>query len=398
VSANEAYFDAMVRHQIMVLRLPPAIRRKIEVVLDRTEKEIGATIRGRLAGVDAETPAGVRRMMAVQDTIKTIRTKAWTEVNAVWTEELIRVANMEATMMRNILVTSAPVVVDTILPGSRMLKSIVTSRPFEGRTLREWAKSIQEADLRRIENAIQSGMVAGETPRQLAQRVVGSARLNGTDGVTEITRRQAEAITRTAVNHVSNQARNEFMKENAELFSKERFVATLDSRTTPVCMAMDGKIFDVGKGPIPPLHFGCRSLRVAELYPEAMGDRPAKPTTQRQLLREFAKEKGLDKAPRTRDGLPHGTKGAFDQFSRKRVREMTGQIPGQTTYQDWLTRQPKVFQEDVLGKTKAQLFRDGNLPLDRFINRNGDSLTLAQLARKEAAAFRAAGLDPKDWR
>jgi hypothetical protein len=56
------------------------------------------------------------------------------------------------------------------------------------------------------------------------------------------------------------------------------------------------------------------------------------------------------------------------------------------------------FQNDTLGITKAKLFREGGLNLDKFVNRNGDELTLAQLAEREAAAFRAAGLDPDKYR
>jgi hypothetical protein len=90
-------------------------------------------------------------------------------------------------------------------------------------------------------------------------------------------------------------------------------------------------------------------------------------------------------------------KGEFDKFSRKRIRELTGQVPATTSYQTWLKSQSKEFQEDVLGKTKAKLFRDGKLQLDKFVTRNGTELTLSQLAKKHADAFRAAGLNPEDF-
>jgi hypothetical protein len=186
------------------------------------------------------------------------------------------------------------------------------------------------------------------------------------------------------------------MKENADLFTEEQFVATLDARTTPVCRANDGQRFPLGKGPRPPLHFGCRSLRVPVLDGELLGQRPSKPVTERLLLREFAKERGID-APSTRDGLPHGSKGAFDDFSRRRVRELTGTVPAKTTYQAWLKGQSTAFQDDVLGKTKARLFRDGGLTLDKFVNRAGDELTIRDLARRHKEAFKAAGLDPEGF-
>jgi len=88
---------------------------------------------------------------------------------------------------------------------------------------------------------------------------------------------------------------------------------------------------------------------------------------------------------------------AFDAFSRERVRELIGQVPAATTYQEWLKRQTREFQDDILGQTKAKLFRKGGVTLDKFVLENGKELTLKQLATQEAAAFRKAGLDPKDY-
>jgi hypothetical protein len=183
---------------------------------------------------------------------------------------------------------------------------------------------------------------------------------------------------------------------NQDLFSEEQFVATLDARTTPVCRSLDGKRYPVGKGPIPPLHFNCRSLRVPVLDGDALGKRPFVAATKAQLLREYAEREGL-KVPKTREALPRGHKGAFDAFARMRVRQLTGRAPGRTTYQEWLSTQSAAFQDDVLGKTRARLFREGGLTLDKFVNRRGDEIPLSELARLHAAAFRAAGLDPKGF-
>lgn len=196
--------------------------------------------------------------------------------------------------------------------------------------------------------------------------------------------------------HVSNAARSDFLQENADVMVGEKFVATLDSRTTPVCKANDGKVFPVGTGPRPPLHIACRSLRVGVLDAEILANRPYKGSTTQQLLREFSDERGLPRVS-TREDLPRGTKGDFDLWSRKRVRELTGRTPVSESYQTWLSRQPMWFVEDTMGKTKARLFRDGGLKLDKFVAADGTELTLGQLAVKQAEAFRAAGLDPEDF-
>jgi len=398
-TANEAFLDALIRHQIYLLRYSGSVRNRVQAILNATEAQIATTVRDRLR--NAPGGLGSAREVARMDTLlgilRNTRTRAWAQVNAVWAEEMVALANSEAAAMANITNTVSPARVNLIVPPARQLRAIALSRPFEGRVLRDWARSVASEDIRRIDTAVRAGMVAGETGPQIARRIVGTAALNGSDGVTEITRRQAEAITRTAVQHVSSETHAEFFQENASLFTEEQFVATLDSRTTPVCMANDGKRFPIGQGPRPPLHFNCRSLRVAVLDPDAMGDRPAKPFTERQLVREFSDRRGLGDIS-SRDALPRGTKGAYDTFARQRMRELTGTVPATETYQTWLKGQSATFQNDVLGDTRAQLFRNGDLTLDRFVNRQGDQIPLPELARREAAAFRAAGLNPENYR
>ncbi len=396
-TVNEELFDALVRHQIYLLRLSGNVRNRVHRVLDATEQDIADKIRSRLLNsTGLETPADVRRLEALLASIRSIRLKAWEQVTEEWLQQLQDLATNEAVLVAGVVKTVSPVVLDLVLPSARLLKAIATSSPFEGRTLKEWASSIAAEDLRRIENSVRVGMVQGESSAEIARRVVGSAQLRGVDGTTQITRRAAEAITRTAVNHISNEARREFIHANADLFEEEQYVATLDSRTTPVCRSNDGKRFPVGKGPRPPLHFNCRSLRVPVIDGDALGMRPAKAVTEKQLLREFSQKNGFP-APKKRADLPHGTKTQYDQFARSRIRELTGRVPGKTTYQEWLTRQSTSFQDDVLGPTRARLFRKGGLTLDRFVNRAGDEIPLSQLAKSHADAFRAAGLDPEGF-
>lgn len=74
-----------------------------------------------------------------------------------------------------------------------------------------------------------------------------------------------------------------------------------------------------------------------------------------------------------------------------------GRVPAATTYQEFLARQPAAFQDAVLGKTRAALFRKGGLKLDQFVDRTGTELSLAQLADYNPAAFIKAGFDPADF-
>ncbi len=396
-TVNEEFFDALVRHQIGLLRLSGSTRDKVHKLLDATEKDMAALIRRRLAGARGlEAPADVRRLQTLLKSIRATRLRAWDQVTETWVEELREIARAEPAAIDGMLKTVSPVVLETTLPSVSLLDSIVQTRPFDGKTLRSWASSIRQADISRIEDQIRIGLVQGESSDAIARRVVGTARLRGRNGVTEITRRQAAGITRTAVNAFTNQAKREFYRANADVFEEELYTATLDARTTRVCSSLDGETFPVGEGPIPPLHFNCRSLRVAVIDGQVIGSRPARAFTQRQLLREFTDDRGIARVT-TRAALPRGTRGAFDSFAAGRMRELTGRVPAKVSYQQWLGRQSAAFQDDVLGQARGRLFRRGGLTLDRFVNRSGDELSLSQLARRDRDAFIRAGLDPEEF-
>lgn len=396
LSANEQFFDALLRHQIGLFRVVGSMRNEIFTLLDETETDIRRQISDvtRL-GVGLASPRQVQRLERLLKQITEVRNAAWDKVNGVWLDRIPKIGVAEAAHVDGLLRTAMPVSLETNLPNTRRLRDITFSRPFRGRTLREWAQNIRRVDIERIESQVKIGLVQGESGPQIARRVVGTVRARGTDGVTEITRKQASAITRTVVNGVANQSRRMYFVENESLIDSELFVATLDSRTTLVCSGLDGKRFPVGEGPIPPIHFACRSLRTALVDPEPLGLRPMKPTTERMLLREFTSQEDIAVVTK-RANLPFGTKGRFDEFRRRRVRELIGRVPAKTSFQTFLSRQSVEFQNDYLGVPKARLFRAG-LPLDKFVDPVGRPLNLNELARREASAFQAAGLDPENF-
>lgn len=400
LTANELFFDAMIRHQIGTLRFGGGVRNRILRLLDATESDIRDTIRRSMRrSVGFKTPGQLSRLKRLLKEIGELRSAAWQDARVLWRSELLDLVRIEPGFVDGLLKTVVPVQLRTGLPDADRLTAIVTSQPFEGSPLSEWAKRIRRADIERISDQIRIGLTMGETGPEISRRIVGTVRLRGRNGVTELTRNGASSIVLTSVNAVANHARQAYFEENSHLISVELFVATLDARTTPICRSLDGKRFPLGEGPIPPLHFRCRSLRTALLDDEPIGKRPSKPVHERRLLREFIEQEDIDfmGTPLNRGQLPRGSRRRFDEFARKRTRELIGRVPSKVTYQKWLERQPASFQDDVLGKTRARLFRRGGLKLDKFVDMAGKEKTLAQLALDERRAFLAAGLDPGEF-
>lgn len=383
---NEQFFDASIRHQIDILRFGSHVARKVNALLDETRADLHKQVERRLGkGATGISGASLRRLRELERAVDQTRSPAWNDVTEEWTRSALDVALEEPIFVNGVLTNMLPVQLDTVMPSDALLQGLVTHRPFQGRTLKEWADSARRSDLTRIHQQIRIGMVQGESARDIANRVFGDR------GAMQITRGQAEAVTRTVINGSSNAAQQLFLQENADLFDMEQLVATLDARTTPICRAQDGKQYPVGKGPVPPLHVACRSIRVAVIDWEVVGDRPFKAGTEQQMLREYGEAKGLGPL-KSRDDLPRGSKKDFDAFSRKRMRELTGQVPARTSYQEWLSRQAADFQDYVLGPARGKLFREGGLTLDRFVNRQGDELTLDELRERNREAFDRTGL------
>jgi len=388
MTSNEQLFDALLRHQVGLLRLSGSIRKRIFAVLDQADSAVLDRLVARLGRPDPRlSPMTLLRLARLSKIIKQIRLDAWKEVAGIWGEEMHALVKSEPAFVAGAMQTVLPVYVDFVTPPAELLRSIVTRRPFQGRVLREWASHQSRTDIQRINGQIRVGMIQGDSIQTIGRRVRGGMKMS---------RRDAEAITRTAVNHYSNQARREFVEANKSVITTEMIVATLDGNTTAICRSLDGRRFKAGVGPIPPFHFGCRTLRTALVDPEPTGLRPMKPIHQKQMLREFAQQKRIS-VPRSRNKLPYGMKTQFDKFARGRTREMIGRVPARVNYQEWLGRQPVQFQNDTLGVTKARLFRDGKLPLKKFVDRRGHELTLTQLARVERQSFIDAGLDPEKF-
>jgi hypothetical protein len=180
---------------------------------------------------------------------------------------------------------------------------------------------------------------------------------------------------------VSSAARQEVWNANADIISGVRWISTLDGRTSSVCRGRDGHVFPIDSGPRPPAHVNCRSSTVPVLDGEAIvGTRPSVRDTRTRAEREtdFRAEAkaaaGADWKAMTKDERNEAIRAQRSKWANDRI----GQEASSTTYDAWLRRQPKAFQDEVLGPNRGELFR-GGMTLDKFIDERGKTYTLEQL-------------------
>lgn len=375
-TANDNIRDEFVRHRVELQRFADGLASRVRAIINRAEPALRAKLKARLErelrGNPVTAVLETKRMLALARFVKGLNDETFAEVNTVMRAELTHLVKLEAAASAAIIEGALPVVVGMSIPDARALRSIVFARPMQSRILRDWLAGYEANDRRRFMDEIRQGMIFSETPTQISRRIFGTSALGGTDGARQITRRGATALANTTTASIFNGALQALYKANSKIVRKELYVATLDSRTTPICRSLDGKVFKRGTGPVPPIHINCRSIRVPVIDGRGVGTRPANATTEANLA------------------------GLRGPARRRAVEKLVGQIPADTTYQQWLTRQSVPFQNEVLGKTRGVLFRKGGLTLDSFVDGSGNQYTLRDLFERERGAFNRAGIKSSD--
>jgi len=364
-SPNEKLQDRAIRHSIYLERLKTQEANKVRAQLERAYEDVTAQIEKRLSKIEARGfdagPETTQRLRDMARGNKETLDPAYQETLSEQKESLLGIAQSEAQWQAGAVNQAVGINLQMTLPDTQMMREVVQGRPFQGRLLKEWYRDLNVSHQTRLREAVRLGISEGQTTSQIVQRIRGTKAANYTDGVMEIGRRQAEAVTRTAISHTTNNARSELYKQNANVVKETQWTSTLDSRTTPICMSRDGKTYPVDSGPRPPAHFNCRSVMTPVLK------------SWRSL--------GIDA-----DELPESTRAS-----------MNGQVPESLTYNGWLRKQVNggnmEVVEDALGAKRAKLFAAGGLDVQKFVDKRGQQLTLSQLRAKERDAFEAAGVE-----
>ena len=229
-----------------------------------------------------------------------------------------------------------------------------------GQVVQKAFRGLAESQAEKFGQLVRQGLLTGEPTADIARRLRGKLDF-GEEAKTvkqlalaggELTRAanaQVLTLVRTSVNQVANAAANNVYEANLDITKKYKYVATLDSRTSPICRALDGQEFEYGKGPQPPQHFGCRSTIVPIVDDDILP--PSK----------VAKRASAD-----------------------------GPVSAELNYGQWLLKQGNSEQQKVLG-TKAPYFRKiarkygAKNAMAKMIREDGSELSLDQLRSRYGA-------------
>jgi len=241
-----------------------------------------------------------------------------------------------------------------------------------GQTVEKAFRGIATRQQEGLARTIRQGVFSGESTAEIARRMVGRLEFGQKGSVrqiaaaggelTKLANYQVQTIVRTSVNQVQNQASQAVYAANSKVAPKYEYVATLDSRTSPICRRLDGQKFAYNKGPTPPQHFNCRSTTVPVVDYEGL-----------------SKRKGFE-------DLTPPPKG---KVVTRPTGEGTGRVPQGTSYGDWLLKQDKKLQIKTLGNEgKVNYFKrlakkegSGQKAIRKLVREDGSERSLTDLQR-----------------
>lgn len=307
---NQDLFDKLVTRRIFLDRYSERQARGVLKLLRQVRDDTAAKLaKLRARGAAEVTVRGREQFLKeVDDLIASIYAKA----TAGMAKDFDALAKQQATWTANQLgAVGAGANVSTISTATAL--GAYKARPQNGKFTKDLIKLFDENQRGRIIEQLRISFVEGESLTTATRRL---------RNITNTNARFARAFIRTTNSHIGSVVSDEVYKANADLVEQYEWLSILDGRTTPICRGRDGKRYDVGKGPMPPAHIGCRS-------------------TTTPILKDFPP-------------------------------------PQRETFDEWIKRQDAERQNQILGPSRAALVREG-ASVRSFVDNTGRTLTLKQL-------------------
>lgn len=306
---NQAIFDAAVRHRIALERYSTEDAKQVL----RWLEDLKTDIQARLVRA---TPGRRGQLERLLDDVREIHTATYRRINDELTGRWRTRAGLEADFHAEKLRGSGIEATISRLTTDGAYQAAL-SRPMDGAVLEDWLTGLSSGARSRIDKALTISWTEGESLDKAVKRI---------RDVTEINKRSARTLVRTANTHISNAVQQASAEANSDIVAEVEWRSVLDSRTSPICRSRDGQRYPINEGPRPPAHPGCRSIVT-------------------EVLKDFAP-------------------------------------PQRETYPEWIERQPNKVQDEILGPTRAELLRQGKFKVTEFTADTGEVIRLADLKRR----------------
>lgn len=242
-----------------------------------------------------------------------------------------------------------PPLIQFIMPGPDLLTALVMERPFEDKLLSEWFAELGTDTQEELYQTFRVAMSEGKSIPKIAADLLERNYAAFTTGGVNKAINNAKAVARTAANLVQNRAREAVYQQNEDVVAGVEYVATLDDRTTLICMNLHGNVYPVGRGERPPQHVQCRSTTVP-------------------VLKSWEEM-----------GIPR------DQLTEEQRKNLDGKAAKVQSFDKWIRGQDVETQNKLLGPVRAEMWREGRVrDISGFVDNNGATIPLKEFGLNRA--------------
>lgn len=358
----DTVIDDMIRREAQLQRFATYLMREY---FTPTIQDLAAELPRLIVGYQ-DLPRQMQQQVieAVKSRVQRGWSATWAQINA----ELPELMRQEAQFELEFYQDYAP---EQLIPLRQLpdVNSTIMTLDDQAGTWAQFITRNIDDTVRQVEAIVQRGVIEGQTTDDMARQLRGTYNRRTKTYIGGVLdgkqARRAEALVRTGVSHHTNQVRDRFAQQNRDVITHRIFFATLDSRTTTICLSnhlLEWKIDDESY-PRLPLHFNERSVYIFK----TPGFNPL------NTSRPAETGRGIDP----------------ERYNKRRNRgKEFEQISAQVTADEWLRRQPEWFVVQSLGRARADLFLQGKLPIKSMVDIANRPLTLAEL-RDTAAGARA---------
>jgi len=359
---NTQIAEKMLNHTVDVTRISADTRLRVIGYLKELEQEIV-----KMLSKERLTERAKKRFLNLKVQVKDAIARTYASIHKTHKQSLKDIAQLEFEFLRKTIKAKVGVDIFNIALSTERINRLVSDTLIQGAKSAEWWSHQDKEFYRRFLNEIRMGMSLGESIDDMVRRIRGKStrrKISGyvtgkngktvlrrfpeyIGGITNISTRHAETLVRTSAISVSNQARLDSYEANSDVVKGVQWLATLDNKTTLICMNLDGKVWDMNYQPVghsypfpgPTAHWNCRS-------------------TQNAVLKSN-KELGLPEIP-GHDGKPS------DRLN----------------YQKWFSEQSEARQREILGDTKFEMYKNDGLSLSQMVDQRANPLTIKELTAK----------------
>ena len=107
-----------------------------------------------------------------------------------------------------------------------------------------------------VVNIVKRAYVNGDSKQEVINQIVGTDAIRKVDGVLNKANRNATTLTHTIIQQITSTISESVQKAFYDYY---QWVSVMDDRTSAICIHRNLKIYQYGKGPLPPAHYRCRS-------------------------------------------------------------------------------------------------------------------------------------------